>query len=93
MCKIYQKNIAILKEGYKYYEAEKLAYPNFFKSNMKVSKLPKIEGISNGVVLKSCTQVRLLVNKIIDTYGDIDVIKIELARIYLKVQNNCQKLN
>lgn len=87
-----RKILPFLKEGYKYYEAEKLAYPNFFKSNMKVSKLPKIEGISNGVVLKSCTQVRLLVNKIIDTYGDIDVIKIELARDLSKSSKQLSKI-
>lgn len=98
-----KKIIIFLEQGFLYHEALSKAYPNHSKIKNQLTKLPPIEGITNQAVLKSCTQVRHLVNKILDTYGSIDTIKIELARelsmskkqkIEVRKQNNeREKLN
>lgn len=91
--KAIRKVLPFLEKGYMYYEAEKLAYPNFVLSKGKVAKLPKVDGITNGVVLKSCTQVRHLINTLVDTYGEIDIIKIELARDLSKSKKQISEIN
>lgn len=91
--KAIKKILPFLKAGDKYYEAEKKAYPNFTINNKKVNKLPPVEGISNTVVLKSCSQVRHLVNAIVDKYGEIDIIKIELARDLSKSKKQISETN
>ena len=88
-----KKILPFLKAGNKYYEAEKKAYPNFTINTKKVNKLPPVEGISNTVVLKSCSQVRHLVNAIVDKYGEIDIIKIELARDLSKSKKQISETN
>lgn len=88
-----KKILPFLKAGDKYYEAEKKAYPNFTVNSKKVNKLPPVEGISNTVVLKSCSQVRHLVNAIVDKYGEIDIIKIELARDLSKSKKQISETN
>jgi CRISPR-associated endonuclease Csn1 len=88
-----RKVLPFLQQGHMYYHAEKLAYPKFAISNTKIAKLPPVEGITNGVVLKSCTQVRHLINTLIDTYGEIDIIKIELARDLSKSSKQISEIN
>jgi CRISPR-associated endonuclease Csn1 len=98
-----KKILPFLEKGIPYFEAEKLAYPKFYKNIKQINKLPPIEGITNTVVLKSCSQVRHLVNTLIDKYGNFDIIKIELARdltqsqakksLSIKKQKENEKLN
>jgi CRISPR-associated endonuclease Csn1 len=88
-----RKILPLLEKGHMYYEAEKMAYPNFSISNTKTAKLPPVKGITNGVVLKSCTQVRHLINTLIDNYGEIDIIKIELARDLSKSKKQISEIN
>lgn len=101
--KAIKKVLPFLREGNPYYESEKLAYPNFQKNVKQVKKLPPIEGMTNTVVLKSCTNVRHLVNALIEKYGEFDIVKIELAReltqsktkksLSIKKQKENEKLN
>jgi CRISPR-associated endonuclease Csn1 len=88
-----KKILSYLKQGQIYSIAEKSAYPNFSIAKNTNIKLPPVTGITNGIVLKSCTQVRHLINALIEKYGEIDVIKIELARDLSKSKEQLSQIN
>ncbi|MGE5479441.1 MAG: type II CRISPR RNA-guided endonuclease Cas9 [Chloroflexota bacterium] len=80
-----------LREGMMYHEACAAAgYDHSFSNEEKtyLGRVPEIESIANPIVMKTLHQVRKIVNELIELHGEIDIIRIELAR---GLKNNLDK--
>lgn len=76
-----EKILIELRKGLIFSDACKLIYnSDVVESKESLNKLPPFPYTTNPIVNKSGSQVRKLVNKLIDKYGKIDVVRIELAR-------------
>ncbi len=81
------KIIPYLEDGNRYDEASKLAgYHHSQKNNQLYQKLPSIQSLgldqelTNPVVIRAVSQLRKVINAIIDKYGSPYQINIEMAR-------------
>lgn len=75
-----------LKEGKSYAEAVKEKYPSAFQASATFERLPPVlsadgyPDLRNPTVLRALTEVRKVVNAVIDRFGKPRAVRIELAR-------------
>ncbi len=73
-----------MKDGTPYQTARQIEFPESFESKEPVDKLPPVltalSDLRNPAVCRALTELRKLVNQLIDEHGKPDVIRIELAR-------------
>ncbi|HTZ75990.1 MAG TPA: type II CRISPR RNA-guided endonuclease Cas9 [Candidatus Aquilonibacter sp.] len=79
-----ERLLPLLEQGIAYSEARKIAYPGAFQAGQAADLLPPVEramtGIRNPAVMRSLTEMRKVVNAILQQYGKPAQIRIELAR-------------
>lgn len=79
-----EKILVELRKGFIFSDACNIVYSNKIDNNFEpknvLNKLPPFPHTMNPIVNKSGNEVRKLVNRLINQYGKIDVIRLELAR-------------
>lgn len=90
--KAMRKLLAPMKNGISYSTAVKEIYPQTFikKDTKKLNHLPPFPNFRNPIVQKSLGQIRKIVNSLIEKYGYIDEIRLEMAR---EIKMGAKKLN
>jgi CRISPR-associated endonuclease Csn1 len=79
-----RKLLPLLREGIPYATARKAKYPHSLLAKAAAEKLPpfltEMRNVRNPAVARSVTELRKVVNALIDEHGKPEVIRIELAR-------------